>query len=240
MEGARTPPNAVLERLYREGAVVHRDGKRRPLCPPGIPAARGEYLFDLVRDRRPTLTLEVGFAYGLSTLFIAEALRQNGSGHHVTIDPNERSRFDSLGLRHVDEAGLSSWVTFYEEPAELCLPRLVKEGTRIDIAFNDSGHLFDHVILEFVFLARLLRKGGLLVFDDAGLPAVERACGFIATNRRDFAEVLPSSNRGIVRKMIERHPVLPPPAGPRGGSPLRVFRKVLEDDPRDWKDHEPF
>ena len=125
-------------------------------------------------------------------MFIAEALRQNGSGHHVTIDPNERSRFDSLGLRHVDEAGLSSWVTFYEEPAELCLPRLVKEGTRIDIAFNDSGHLFDHVILEFVFLARLLRKGGVLVFDDAGLPAVERACGFIATNRRDFAEVLPS------------------------------------------------
>jgi len=116
----------------------------------------------------------------------------------------------------------------------------VKEGTRIDIAFNDSGHLFDHVILEFVFLARLLRKGGVLVFDDAGLPAVERACGFIATNRRDFAEVLPSSSRGIVRKMIERHPVLPPPAGPRGGSPLRVFRKVLEDDPRDWKDHEPF
>jgi len=232
--------NAVLARLYREGTVVYRDGKRRPLCPPGIPADRGEYLFRLIRDRRPTLTLEIGFAYGLSTLFIAEALRQNGHGHHIAIDPYEHTRFDSLGLRHLEEADLSSWVTFYDEPAELCLPRLVKEGVRLDIAFNDSGHLFDHVIAEFVLLARLLRKGAVLVFDDAGLPGVERACRFIATNRRDFADIVPSSRGGIIQRILDKHRVLPPPAGPRGGSPLRVFQKVLDEDPRDWKDYAPF
>lgn len=227
--------NPVLERLYRENSVIHRDGKRRPLCPPGIPPVKGEYLFQLVRDRRPELTLEIGFAYGLSTLFIAEALRQNGRGRHVVIDPNEHRRFDGLGLRHLEEAGLAGCVTFLEEPAELCLPRLVEQGLRVDLAFNDSDHLFDHVITEFVLLGFLLPKGALLVFDDASLPGVQRACDFIAANRPDFAEVRESS-----RRLFDRDRVPAPPLTPRGTPSMRVFRRVLENDPRDWKDYTPF
>src|SRR5436305_7353038 len=127
--------NPVLERLYRENEVVFRAGRRRPLSPPAIAPARGEYLFRLVRERRPDVTLEIGFAYGLSTLFIAEALRQNGRGRHVVIDPNEHRRFDGLGLRHLEEAGLAEIVTFLEEPAELCLPRLAEQNLRVDLAF---------------------------------------------------------------------------------------------------------
>ena len=73
--------NPVLERLYREREVVHRNGRRKPLFPPGVNARRGQYLFDLVRQVKPEVTLEVGFAYGISTLFICEALRQNGRAY---------------------------------------------------------------------------------------------------------------------------------------------------------------
>ncbi len=225
--------NAVLERLYREREVVHANGRRKPLFPPGITEDRGKYLFDLVRARRPALTLELGFAYGTSTLFIAEALRQNGRGHHVVIDPLERTRFDGLGLKHLEEAGLASWVTFHEEPAELCLPRLVADGTVADFAFDDSGHLFDHVITEFLFLARLLRTGALLVVDDANLPGVGRACDFLATNRKDFGEVADGTKQGLFRRLTEG--VVPP--APRH---LRVFRKAADVDPRDWDDYVPF
>jgi predicted O-methyltransferase YrrM len=228
-------PNPVLERLYRENEVVHRNGKRKPLCPPGLTRERGEYLFRLVRERRPALTLEVGFAYGVSTLFVAEALRRNGRGHHLVIDPNQRTRFDGLGLRHLEEARLSPWVTFYEEPAELCLPRLVQEGVRLDLAFDDSDHLFDHVITEFLLLALLLRNGGVLVFDDARLPGVGRACDFIATNRPDFAELTENNaGRSGWRGLLERHPLSPPPPQ------MRVFRKIADADPRDWKDFVAF
>jgi predicted O-methyltransferase YrrM len=232
--------NAVLERLYREKMVVHRDGKRRPLCPPGITPEKGEYLFRLVRDLRPRHTLEIGFAYGVSTLFIAEALRQNGSGHHVVIDPNEHRLFDGLGLAHVTEAGLLPWVTFYEEPAELCLPRLVAEGLHVDFAFNDSGHLFDHVITEFLFVARLLRSGGLLVFDDVRMPAIDYACRFITTNRRDFADALAPASGGFLRGLLKPGPVPPPPTAAAGAPVMRVFRKVLDDDARKWNEFEPF
>jgi predicted O-methyltransferase YrrM len=232
--------NAVLERLYRDNAVVHRDGKRRPLSPPGITARKGEYLFRLVRELRPELTLEIGFAYGVSTLFIVEALRQNGRGRHVVIDPLEHRRFDGLGLAHLEEAGLRPLVTFHEETAELCLPRLLGEGLQPDFVFNDSGHLFDHVVAEFLFLARMLRTGGVIVFDDVNLPGVGRAVDFVATNRRDFADASAPPPSGLLRTLFGPRPVPPPPATPAGKPVLRVFRKVLDDDPRNWDEFVPF
>ncbi|HJQ83613.1 MAG TPA: class I SAM-dependent methyltransferase [Candidatus Binatia bacterium] len=225
--------NAVLERLYREQEVVHRNGRRKPICPPGLSVERGAYLFELIRDRRPERTLEIGFAYGISTLHICEALRQNGHGHHVVIDPLEHTRFDGLGLRHVEEAGLSRWMTFYEEPSEYCLARLAREGLRVDVAFDDSGHLFDHVVTEFLFLARLLRLDGLLVVDDVNLPGVGRAVDFLETNRGDFEDAVTGKGRGLIRRMLGRR-VPPPPAH------FRVFRKIADEDPRDWKDFVPF
>jgi len=225
--------NSVLERLYRDKEVVHRNGHRKPICPPGLTVERGRYLFDLVRQLRPNLTLEIGFAYGVSTLHICEALRQNGRGHHLVIDPLERTRFDGLGLRHVEEAGLSRWMTFHEEPAEYCLPRLIQDGLRLDFAFDDSGHLFDHVVTEMLFLARLLRKGALLVVDDVNLPGVARAVDFLVANRADFEDAVTGTGRGMIRRLLDAG-VPPPPAH------FRVFRKALDDDPRDWKDFVPF
>ena len=222
-------PNAVLARLLERQEVELHDGRRKPLFPTGLQAHRGAYLFDLIRSRRPALTLEVGFAYGISTLYICEALRQNGTGHHIVIDPHERSHFDGVGLRHLEEADLTSLATFYEEPAELRLPKLVEEGVVADFAFDDSDHLFDHVITEFLFLARLLRKGGILVFDDVGLPGVGRAVDFVATNRPDFVETGRESQWQMLFSRI--------PAPPKG---LRVFRKIADDDPRRWDDFTPF
>jgi len=219
--------NAVLERLYRENEVVHRNGRRYPVAPPGINARRGEYLFELVRAHRPALSLETGFAYGVSALFIAEALRQNGSGRHIVIDPFERTRFDGLGLRHVEEAGLVQYVTFHEEPSELCLPRLAGEGLRIDFAFVDGHHLFDYVVTECLLLAQLLRAGGILVLDDTNLPGVGRACDFFAKNRPDFEELTEGSRPGVLRSLLRTSLPPPPPL-------LRLFRRIRDEDPRAW------
>lgn len=225
--------NAVLERLFREREVVHRDGRRDRVVPPGVNARRGEYLFELVRAHRPALSLETGFAYGISALFIAEALRQNGSGRHIVIDPFERTRYDGLGLRHVEEAGLAQYVTFHEERSELCLPRLAGEGLRIDFAFVDGHHLFDYVVTECLLLARLLRVGGILVLDDTNLPSVGRACDFFAKNRLDFEELTEGSRPGLLRSLFRNSLPPPPPL-------LRLFRRIRDEDLRVWNHFVPF
>jgi predicted O-methyltransferase YrrM len=224
--------NAVLERLYREKEVVHRDGRRKQVIPPGLPLARGEYLFRLVRDRRPRVTLETGFAYGISALFIAEALRQNGAGRHIVIDPFERTRFDGLGLAHLEEAGLAGRVTFYEEPSQLCIARLVQEGLRVDLAFVDGHHLFDYVIADCLLAAQLLEKDGLLVVDDTNLPAIARACDFFATNRADFEELTDGARPGILRRLVADTPAPP--------KLFRLFRRIAERDVRNWDHFVPF
>jgi predicted O-methyltransferase YrrM len=231
--------NPVLRRLYEAGTVTHRDGRTRPLCPPGMTPERGQYLFDLVRAVEPAHTLEIGCAYGISTLFITEALRRNGRGEHRAIDPLEHARFDGLGLRHLEEAGLRGRVELVEEPAELHLPQLVREGRTFDLALNDSGHLLDHVMAEFLFLAMLVRRGGLLVFDDAGLPGVDFTCRFVATNRPDFEEV----TAGVAGRSLARpfgRPLPAAPTNPRGGPLMRAFRKIADRDERDWSAFRPF
>ena len=52
-------------------------------------------------------------------------------------------------------------------------------------------------------------------------------------NRADFEDAVTGTGRGLVRRMLDRS-LAPPPAL------FRVFRKILDDDPRDWKDFVPF
>jgi predicted O-methyltransferase YrrM len=54
------------------------------------------------------------------------------------------------------------------------LPRLLEEHVTIDFAFVDGWHTFDQVMMEFYFLNRLLRIGGVIAFDDANRRAINR------------------------------------------------------------------
>jgi hypothetical protein len=224
--------NAVLERLYRDGEVVHRDGRRMPVAPPGILPQRGAYLFELVKQLRPAVTLETGFAYGMSALFLAEALRQNGGGRHIAIDPFASSRFDGLGLAHLEEAGLGTIVTLYEEPSELCLPRLVTEGLRVDFAFVDGHHLFDYVVTECLFSGSCCDGAACW----SSTTAISRPSGGPATSSRRTEATSRRSPKPHARAScggcFAVRSRLPPL--------LRLFRRVADDDPRDWNHFAPF
>ena len=80
----------IIDRVYQERWVPRRDLSRRPL-EIYIPREEGNYLYSLVRWLRPQVTVEVGMANGLSTLFIASGLRDNGYGRHIAIDPFQSS-----------------------------------------------------------------------------------------------------------------------------------------------------
>lgn len=166
-------------------------------------------------------------------IHLAEALRQNDHGRHIAIDPFASSRFDGLGRAHLEEAGLATRVTLYEEPSELCLPRLVREGLRVNLAFVDGHHLFDYVMAECLFLGKLLPRGGFLVIDDANLPGVARACDFLAANRPDFEELTETRRPGLLQRLFRAPLPSPPPV-------LRVFRRVADEDTRDWTHFVPF
>jgi len=56
-------------------------------------------------------------------------------------------------------------------------------GTKIDFAFIDGMHTFDYTLIDFFYIDRLLNAGGVIVFDDLCIPAVNKVCRYALTNR---------------------------------------------------------
>ena len=175
----------MIERVLAAGTVVSRpDGRTHDVFPVSIGAAEGAALRAWVQRERAVRTIETGFGYGISALFICEGLLANGdaAAHHVAVDPNQATRFGDCGRQLVVEAGLGGLVELHVEASETLLPRLLGEGRRFDLAFVDGNHRFEGVFLDLVYLGRLVRGGGVVIVDDHQLPSVARAVSFCTTN----------------------------------------------------------
>ena len=175
----------LIERLIREGTVVARsDGSIHQLFPVSVNAAEGAALREWVERERAAQSIEIGLGYGISALFICEALLVGGRDgvRHVALDPNQTWRFADCGLQLIEEAGLGKLVEFHSEASEIALPRFLADGRRFDLAFVDGNHRFDGVFLDLIYLGRLVREGGIIFIDDFQLPAVAKAASFCTTN----------------------------------------------------------
>ena len=191
--------NAIIDAIYRDGQFIGRDGEAiiKPL-PASIDRSEGESLYRMVRDLKPKRTLEVGLAWGISTLFMCQGLEDNGEGHHTAIDPYQCA-FEQLGVYNVERAGLKHRLTVYEEESQLVLPRLVDGKQKFDLVFIDGSHLFDAAFIDFFYADRLIPVGGLLVFDDLWMPAIRKMLHFIVNNRNyEIAEEFLGPRRTFV------------------------------------------
>jgi predicted O-methyltransferase YrrM len=173
-----------IERVYGGGIVRGEDGTQHPISPASITPDRGAFIRDICISEGATHTLEIGMAWGMSTLFILEALLENGAepSAHLVTDPYESIEYHGVGRRNVKEVGLEEFVEIKEEAAEVLLPKLILQGQRFDFAFIDGSHLFDDVFVDLVFVHRLLKPGGVVVFDDTFADAVHLTCRFAETN----------------------------------------------------------
>lgn len=173
--------NPVLEKILNSGVVSDGTNEvtvRHPEFPDRIShvdRSTGDLLQRAVREVKPSLSLEVGLAYGVSTLFICEAISELPQpGRHIVLDPYQHGKWRGLGLRNLRDAGFESLLEFHPEPSELVLPRLLAEGRVLDLVFIDGLHRFEQAFVEFYYVNRLLRPGGIVLFDDAARRSVNR------------------------------------------------------------------
>ena len=174
--------NTILENIISSQQVT--DGESTyplrhpdfPNLPVAVDRTEGTFLQKIIKDLKAQRTLEIGCAYGVSTLFMCEAAASLPAfAQHIVIDPYQRTQWRGIGLKHVVDAGYGFLVDFREEPSEIVLPSLVKAGVTLDFAFVDGWHTFDQVMTEFYYLNRLIRVGGVIAFDDADRRSVNRA-----------------------------------------------------------------
>ena len=237
--------NSVLSEIYRTGTVEDADGVKTNPFPSATPFAVGSVLSALVTENRFTSTLEVGMAFGLSTLFLCEALRSNGGGKHIAIDSAQSTEWKSIGLLNVRRAGLDDLVRFMEEPSHGALWKLLSEGQQLDFAFIDGSHLFDYTLIDFFLVDKMLRTGGMVVFDDLWMPAVRDVVSYVVRNRA-YRRVPITTIEPLWRKTarVLRRAAQTPFAGHAASvrfctSSIFVLRKEREDE-RDWDFHRSF
>jgi predicted O-methyltransferase YrrM len=218
-----------IERIYAAKSVLGEDGVTYSIMPVAVPPERGRFLLDVCRAHGGARTLEVGMAWGLSTLHIFQALAESGvdTPHHVIMDPFQSTVYHNAALRTLAELGLSQSVEFYSGPSGLVLPGLAAAGRRFDFAFIDGDHRFDGVFVDMFYVNQLLKPGGVAVFDDMSWDGVYLACRFAETNYgyESIAELAAPGNRRA--------------AG--SGRPLiRAYRKPTQAAERDQPHFVPF
>ena len=214
--------NPVLAEMLATGTVVAPDGSRVPLDY-NISLDEGAAIQRLIREIKPRVTLEVGCAYGVSTLFICDVLAEVGGERHIIIDPFQERGWNGLGLFNAKRAGFGELIEFYGEPSHSALPSLVKMQRRVDFALIDGWHTFDYVMVDFFYVDLLLKAGGIVMLDDTGAyPAIRKVARYIATHRR-YAPI----DNGIKPLTSTKRRVLNAAAALLSAPPLRAVTKYL-------------
>jgi predicted O-methyltransferase YrrM len=223
--------NRLIENIYASGTVVGKTGRIHELAA-AIGKDKGEFLYRLISDD-PTITktLEVGCAYGLSSLYICEAIRGRAGAQHTMIDPNQNSVYDGVGVRNLQEVGVD-YAELIESESEFALPRILESGKgTYDFIFIDGWHTFDHTLLDCFYATRLLRLGGILALDDVDWDSVGRVVDFLLTYPcyEDIGRVTRTRRRGWKGKLAT---TLAAPVDRRQWQALvshNLYRRIFED-----------
>ena len=160
-------------------------------------------LTNYLDKHKPARTLEVGLACGASALAFTHMHRLIGGDTervHVAIDPFQAD-LDDAALVQIEDEGLDSYFRFIRKPSYAALPKMLREGLTFDMIYIDGSHHFDHVFIDIFYSARLLSKGGIVLFDDSTLPEVRKVISFVRRNwmhafsETDLAEYRRDSGR---------------------------------------------
>ena len=142
---------------------------------PYLTPERGKVLYDFIISERPQECLELGFAHGVSTCYIAAALEANGSGHLTSVDLETSGSLDPAAETLLERCGLTHRVTVVREPTSytwFLKKEIAGRSTgptcepRFDFAFIDGAKNWTIDGLAFFLVDKLLQQDGWILFDD--------------------------------------------------------------------------
>jgi predicted O-methyltransferase YrrM len=130
----------------------------------------------------PSVVIETGVAYGVSSAFILKALEENGSGvlHSVDLPPLRREAEEFWGIA-VSDALKGRWI-IHRGSSGRVLPELLEGAGAVDLFLHDSLHTYRNMRRELETAWPRLRTGGVILADD-----VERNRAFGELRRKSPA-----------------------------------------------------
>lgn len=122
----------------------------------------GRLLYSLVRAVKPTTIVEYGMSYGISTLHLAAAVRDNGAGHIITTEMSSHKL--AAARATFAEAGVSDLITILEGDARTTLKTV---SGPVQFVLLDGWPELDLTVAKI--LEPMLAPGALIVGDNVNL-----------------------------------------------------------------------
>ena len=137
-----------------------------------MPVSRdvGRLLYALVRACRPETVVEFGTSFGISTIHLAAAVTDNGSGRVVTTELSGRKA--AAARQNLEQAGLAGVVTILQGDA---LETLASVTGSVRLVLLDGWKELYLPVLRL--LQPRLTPGALIIADDT---SYESAAGYLA------------------------------------------------------------
>jgi len=171
-------------------------------------AELARFCYAMSRALTPSVILETGVAYGVTSAYLLQAIEVNRRGKLWSVDlpPLGRHADDFVGFL-VPKSLRSNW-NLYRGTTRKLLPNLLPLVGQIDLFVQDSLHTYRTITDEIEMVWPFLRPGGVVIADDIG---ENRAFADFA-NRVNHAgyvviqEVHKDSMFGILIKDGQPHP----------------------------------
>ena len=190
--------------MYNRESQLGSDGERHGLLEhTRISPEQGMWLYSLCREAKPKAILEIGLAYGFSTVYFLAAIRENGFGNHTAVDPFQ-SDWHGIGMLQSQNLNMSH-----------CFRLIEEKSVSAVVHFADRGEMFvDHLhrresrirchLAGFCAFSRIVPNGRLHHFGRYVDAVDTHGRSLHSLESEDFQEITtPVSNAAAFRRIGE-------------------------------------
>lgn len=127
-------------------------------------------MYDFILKNELKRCLELGFAHGVGTVWMAGAIQKLGEGKVIAVDVQDALTLNPSATEMLNRSGLSAFAELHYDEFSYTwhLKRHLKEYREqpFDFVFIDGAHDWDTDGFAFFLVASMLRPGGWILFDD--------------------------------------------------------------------------
>ncbi|MBK1880817.1 class I SAM-dependent methyltransferase [Luteolibacter pohnpeiensis] len=160
----------------------------------------GKLLYSLARTTHAKTIVEFGTSFGVSTIFLAAALRDNGGGKLITTEYDAEK--SEQARRNLAATGLEEWVDFRVGDAR---ESLTDSPDQIDMLFLDGAKELYIEVLKL--LEPRFRSGSVIASDNTDHDGMESFLAYIQNPANGYisSAILTSGERGKAHEISIRH-----------------------------------
>ena len=145
---------------------------------PYIDPKRAQVLYNFIIENKPSECLELGFAHGVSSCYIAAALDELGAGRLTSVDLIPSMTWQDPAIEELlTKTGLAKYVSVKRERTTYTwfLKKMIEKQSSgnncqpiYDFCFIDGPKNWTIDSSAFFLADKLLKEGGWILFDDFG------------------------------------------------------------------------